>query len=167
MLKPHYINDFEMYARYTMLTTLKLSVWVNRYGRGNLFSGYEKKPWWGKQVSEILPVQVLDEMLLIVPRQVFENIKFDETTCDHWDLYGVDYSLTAYSAGLQTCILPYPIVHLSASRMTEFYYRTVIKLLKKHKNKEVINTTCGLWFTRPQISELQMHRASFHIRRAG
>lgn len=160
MLKPHYMNDFEMYVRCALLTTLKLSAWVSHYGRGNLCCGYEKKPWWGKQISGILSVQTLNEMLLIVPAQVFENTKFDETTCDDWHLYGVDYSLTASKAGLQTCILPYPVIHWDggARGLSKPYYKTLGKLLKKHKNEETINTTCGLWFTRPQISELQMRR---------
>ena len=161
MLKPQYITDFEMYARYALLTTLKLSIWVGRYGRGNLFSGYEKEPWWGKKISDILSVQAVDEMLLIVPAKVFEKIKFDETTCDGWHLYGVDYSLAVPKAGLQTCILPNPIVHLAAGKMSISYYKTLVKLLKKHRNEKMINTTCGLWFTRPQISKMQMHRVRF------
>ena len=97
----------------------------------------------------------------MIPSQVFEKIKFDETTCDNWHLYGVDYSLTASKAGLQTCILPYPVIHLADSKMSESYYKTLNKVLKKHQNEEIINTTCGLWFTRPPISELQMRRARF------
>jgi hypothetical protein len=157
MLKPHYIIDFEMYARYVLLTRLNLvSLWYKRYGRGNVFQGYEKKRWLGKEISEILSVQTLDELLLIVPSQVFEHIKFDETTCDSWHLYGVDYSLTASEAGLKTCVLPYPVVHLSSGAFVKPYLKTLIKLVKKHRNEEIINTTCGLWLTRPKIAELQM-----------
>ena len=54
MLKPHSINDFEMYARYRLLITVKLSVWVNTYGRGNVFSGYERTPGGEKKYQKFL-----------------------------------------------------------------------------------------------------------------
>lgn len=48
------------------------------------------QPFFGADIDEPIPVQTLDELLLIIPRRVFEGHKFDESTCDGWHLYGVE-----------------------------------------------------------------------------
>jgi hypothetical protein len=108
----------------------------------------------GRPTSEPAIVQTLDELLLIVPSEAFERTKFDEVLCDDWHLYGVDYSLTALGKGHAVCVLPLPAWHLSSGKRSPGYYRTLKKLIKKHMNERVINTTAGLWPTRPELLEL-------------
>jgi hypothetical protein len=157
MLKPKYINEFEICMRYYLLRKLGFyPFWFHCYGRGNVFQGRDKLPWMGKPTSEILSVQTLDELLLIIPFKVFEHTKFDEIACDDWHLYGVDYSLTASEKGYKVCVLPCPAFHLSTGKRSKTYFKTLIKLIKKHRNERVINTTMGLWPTRPKLTKLIM-----------
>jgi len=102
-------------------------------------------------------VQTLDELLLIVPSKLFERMKFDEIVCDGWHLYGVDYSLMALEKGLDVCVLPFSAWHLSSGKRNIEYYRTLRKLLEKHKHERVISTTTGLWPTRSELMELLAH----------
>ena len=44
-------------------------------------------------IYEVESAQTLDEVLLIIPKEVFDNFKFDAKTCYHWHLYGADYCL--------------------------------------------------------------------------
>jgi hypothetical protein len=92
----------------------------------------------------------------MVPFKVFEHIKFDEIVCDDWHLEGVDYSLTASEKGYKVCVLPCPVFHLSAGKRSKMYFKTLMKLIKKHNHEKVINTTMGLWPTRPKLTKLIM-----------
>jgi hypothetical protein len=157
MLQPTFMNDFELWARYYLLEKLNLSkVWYYRYARGNVFHGHEKKFWLGKFTSEVLSTKTLDELLLIIPASVFENSKFDETTCDNWHLYGVDYSLSASQKCRGVCVLPHPVVHLSTGKVNKGYFKTLAKLIEKHRTEKIINTTIYPWSTRPKLMELQI-----------
>jgi hypothetical protein len=157
MRQPTFINDFEIFARYYLLEQLNLSkIWYYRYARGNVFHGREKKPWLGKFTNEVLSTRTLDELLLIIPTGVFENLKFDEATCDDWHLYGVDYSLSAFQKCLNVCVLPHSVVHLSMGKVKKEYFKTLLKLVEKHRTEKIINTTIRPWFTRPKLTELQI-----------
>ncbi|MDO5836487.1 MAG: glycosyltransferase [Methanobacterium sp.] len=52
------------------------------------------------QITESTRVQTLDECLLIIPKIVYQELKFDEDTCTGWHLYGVDYCLSVKKKGL-------------------------------------------------------------------
>jgi hypothetical protein len=160
MLQPKFISDFEVLARFHFLEKLTLSkVWYYQYGRGNVFHGREKKPWIAKCASEVISTSTLDELLLIIPAKVFADSKFDETTCDNWHLYGVDYSLSTRKKGRDVCVLPHSVVHLARARnLDEGYFRTLVKLIVKHQTEKIINTTLGPWSTRKKLMELQSRR---------
>ncbi len=157
MFQPTFINDFEVLARFYLLEKLNLiKVWYNRYARGNVFQGREKKPWLDKCTSEVISTRTLDELLLIIPSRVFANSKFDETTCDNWHLYGVDYSLSKSQKGRNVCVLPHSVIHLARARkLDKGYFKTLVKLIEKHQTEKIINTTLGPWSTRPKLMELQ------------
>jgi hypothetical protein len=158
MLQPTFINDFEISAKYYMLKRLNLiKLWYYQYGRGNIFHGLKKKPWFGKFTSEVLPTKTLDEVLLIIPARVFANSKFDETTCNNWHLYGVDYSLTASKEARNVYVLPHSIVHLSIGNLNRAYFKTLARLIRKHRTEKLINTTIAPWSTQPRLLEWQMH----------
>ncbi|MBK5263205.1 MAG: hypothetical protein JJE17_11665 [Peptostreptococcaceae bacterium] len=88
----------------------------------------------------------LDECLFAVKKKVYEKIQLDESVCNGWHLYAVDYCLTLHSA-LQTdvFIIDIPAYHYSdASSMNQTYYSTLVKVCKKHKRQyETIYTTMG------------------------
>lgn len=83
-------------------------------------------------------VQTLDECLLIVPRSVFDRLKFDEVAFDAWDCYGADYCLSAKQSGLTVCVLPLPSSHCcSRASYPIWHFEGLFKyqkrLYQKHK----------------------------------
>lgn len=103
----------------------------------------------GKTIDKPVKVQTLDECLIIVPKYVFNQRKFDESTCDGWHLYGVDYCLMMDEMGLDVYVLPLPIIHKSSGDpFADEYYRILGKLFKKYKNRySTIHTTVSDWNT--------------------
>ena len=115
---------------------------------GILYHGDRKEPWLcNKNFTEPVEVQTLDEQMLIIPRNIFENLKFDEKTCNGWHLYGVDYSLCVQKLGLKAYVIPLPVWHHSTGSLNESYYVTLNKMFIKHRKYEYIYATCGLWYT--------------------
>jgi hypothetical protein len=98
-----------------------------------------------------------------VPGTVFDVLKFDEDACDNWHLYVVDYCLSCKKLGYDVYVLPKSIYHrstgpwhnrsririlLSLGALPETYYRTLYKLIKKHKlDYRHIYTSNGEWNT--------------------
>lgn len=97
---------------------------------------------WTKAAS------TLDECILIIPKEVFEDHPFDEENCDNWHLYGVDYVLSIKKKGLEAYLIPTMLEHRSkGASMSEGYYVTLSKLQKKHFSTGLIRTCMGDWFT--------------------
>lgn len=118
-------------------------------GRNIIKHGDPPEVWrWGHPITKPEPVQTLDELLVIIPKSVFDENPFDEATCSGWDLYAVDYCLCIRRAGFEVCVIPLPVNHGSRGRATESYFVTLDKVLKKHKNYyRRINTTIDSWST--------------------
>ncbi len=102
------------------------------------------------QFEKPTKVQTLDECLIIIPKSVFNKLKFDENTCNGWHLYAVDYCLSVRRLGFDSYVMPIFVYHKSAGySMSEKYFVTLKKVLKKHKNYyNKIYTTMGNWSTR-------------------
>lgn len=94
-------------------------------------------------------VETLDECLLLVPRPVFDKLKFDEATFDGWDCYGADYCLCARDLGLKTYVIPAPSSHGCARDTYEQWeFKDLLKYQKrfyaKHgRGNETICTFMG------------------------
>ncbi|WP_230628917.1 glycosyltransferase [Methanosarcina barkeri] len=130
-------------------------------GRNIITHGRPPKAWpWGNRIQKPVPVQTLDECLVIIPKHTFDVLKFDEKTCDGWHLYAVDYCLSAKEQGFGVYALPMEIYHLSrgADNKKKFqsirgplpdeYYEILDKLIKKYSDMYTrIYTTCGDWST--------------------
>lgn len=117
---------------------------------------------WGNPIKKPEEVQTLDECLLIIPKSIFDILRFDEKTCDnYWHLYAVDYCLSCKKLGFNVYVIPMFIYHRSTSTFTKSYfqrilllgwsskeyYQTLKKVLRKHKNYKKIYTTCGDYST--------------------
>ena len=125
----------------------------------NIGGGGSTSPYGCITLSEPTRAQTLDECLVIVPSELFARVPFDERVCDDWHLYAVDACLTYQEMGLGAYVLPLYAYHrslgvksgweaiVSFGAMPRGYYRTMKKLLKKHKKIKVISTTCGAWYT--------------------
>jgi GT2 family glycosyltransferase len=133
-------------------------------GRNIILNHEDHSPWkFGHPIEKPEQVQTLDGCLLIVPASVFNSLKFDENVCDNWHLYDVDYCLSCNNRGLFAYVLPMSIYHRSAGpwhnrsrikilfslgALPEAYYRTVHKLIDKHKRDyRNIYTSNGEWNT--------------------
>jgi len=107
-------------------------------------------------------IQTLDECLIIIPRSVFKNLKFNTKTCDSWHFWAVDYCLAVKKLGFDSYVIPLPLHHKSAGIISNNYLKTILslgplpgnyfqalkKILKKYKNSyQKIYTTCGEWDT--------------------
>lgn len=107
-------------------------------------------------------VQTLDECLLIIPKSVFNILKFDEKTCDGWHLYGTDYCLDIIKLNLKAYVIPMSIHHksigakrintlqiiMSLGWLPKEYYQILKRILIKHKSQvKIIYTTGGTFYT--------------------
>lgn len=102
------------------------------------------------QIKEPKKVQTLDECLVIIPKNIFKKINFDEVVCDNWHLYGTDYCLSVKKAGYDVYVIPMAGYHASPgySFSAEEYYSTLQKLIQKHKkDHKWIFTSTGSWST--------------------
>jgi len=118
----------------------------------------------GRKIEKPVRAMTVDECLVFVPRHVFIQQQFDETVCDGWHLYVVEYCLRLIDAGFGPYILPASIHHGSVGMLNVDYFRKLKKVLHKHhSNYRKIYTTCGCWDTRTPV-EVQM---MYHFLRRG
>jgi hypothetical protein len=131
----------------------------------NIITHLADKHVWelGNPIVKPEKVQTNDGCLLIVPASVFALLKFDENVCDNWHLYDVDYCLSCKEQGYEVYTIPMSIYHRSAGGfhkltrwniirsfgpLPEEYYRTLEKIIKKHKTHyRKIYCTSGDWNT--------------------
>lgn len=108
------------------------------------------EPWADHRlVQKPEKVQTLDECLLIVPRSVFDKLKFDEKVFDGWDCYGADYCLSVRQLGLKAYVVPAPCSHSCLRAGHQIWeFKELLKFQKrlylKHKsNYKIIYTWMG------------------------
>ncbi|NLJ39338.1 MAG: family 2 glycosyl transferase [Candidatus Atribacteria bacterium] len=102
----------------------------------------------GEEINTPIPVQTLDECLVIIPRSVFQEYQFDETL-NGWHLYSVDYCLNIIKQGFNVYVMPAYIYHRSYMiYYSKDYYRLLKILFDKYRDDyEKIYTSCGAWNT--------------------
>lgn len=128
-------------------------------GRNIIMHGKSLESWsWGRTIVKPEPVQTLDECLFIIPKRIFDIHPLDEETSVYWDLYAVDYCLSILEEmNLFAYVLPVMVYHMSLGHITEEYFLTLSKILKKHRKFcKRINTTTGSWNTTYPLN-LQRH----------
>lgn len=136
----------------------------SRFIISNIKEGTPPK-YTGIQIDKPVKVQTLDECLFIIPKKVFNKLKFDEKVCDGWHLYAVDYSLSILEIGLDVYVIPTNIYHYSAGESFSSEYYTILKkLIEKHKdNYNWIYTTMGHWNSvYPLTLQIMVNRSIFY-----
>ena len=120
---------------------------LNRFILSNIKQGQPPKYAAKIQIKEPVNVQTVDECFFVIPKNVFEMVKFDEKVCDGWHLYAVDYCLSVKEMKFLVCVVPISLYHRSvADSFSKEYYSTIKKIIKKHKkNFDPIFTTMGNW----------------------
>lgn len=116
-----------------------------------------------KRVSETVlkkpkMVNSLDECLFVIPKETLLNHPFDETLCDHWHLYAVEYCYQMKKANKDVVVLPLNAYHVSEGDfMNEGYYETLVKVAHKYqKDYKKIDTTIRSWHTNPVVLKLNI-----------
>lgn len=100
---------------------------------------------WGSPLEKPEEVQTLDELLLIVPKMVFDKLQFDEKNFNYWHYYGADFCLSLREMGLKSYVIPLFVYHKSplTNRKRLLIYQK--RLYNKHrKNFTHIFTTTGV-----------------------
>jgi hypothetical protein len=116
-------------------------------------------------------VQTLDECLLIVPKSVFNRLKFDEQVFDGWDCYGADYCLSVRKLGLGAYVVPGSCSHSCLRAGYQIWeFKNLLKFQKKlyHKHKSQykrIYTWMGdISWLNLRSRELMQLSGSFYLR---
>lgn len=146
---PHWLEDvraaLEKLGRYG-------AAGVAGRAEGGLFAsvlhGDPPQPVGTQPVTGPQPVQTLDGCLMIVPRAVFLEQGFDETTCRGWHFYVADYCLDLAERGLDVFVLPNGVYHESMGPADPSVYQDAKRaLLKKHRRHKTLYLTMGVWET--------------------
>lgn len=130
----------------------------------NIQDGIPPKLAGSIQINKPTKVQTLDECLVIVPKPVFDKLRFDEKVCDDWHLYAVDYCLDVKKLGFDVYVIPMFIYHRGSTsslsgQFPKGYYLTLKKLLNKHKNNvRQIYAPTGIWSTSQPLIYQKMQR---------
>lgn len=106
---------------------------------------YDRGRIWGCPIKDSIVVQTLDEILLIIPKDVFIKQQFDEQFMYH--SYGADYCLSLKNLNLKTYVISASVQHNSVtikSLAAGSLEKDDFRLLKKHKNIINIHKTTGL-----------------------
>jgi glycosyltransferase involved in cell wall biosynthesis len=114
----------------------------------NITHGYQREFAGSKRVEYSAIVQVLDEVLLACSREVFEQILFDEVSCDDWHFYAIDFCLSARTKGIPSVVIPLKMHHFSQGKLSVGYFHSLLKVAKKHrKEHKIIRCTMSTFKT--------------------
>jgi hypothetical protein len=93
-------------------------------------------------------VVALDGVWFCIRKEIFNQIRFDESTFKGFHLYDIDISLQVYEAGYQLlCVKDILIHHFSTGALNEQWVQTMLLFNKKWKSK--LPVSCS-HFTRAQ-----------------
>ena len=104
------------------------------------------RPAGAYPIQSYQEVDTLDECLVAMSREVFDDLQFDEVVCNGWHLYVVDYCLGVHSQ-LQSKVyaVDIPVYHYSdGNSMNSFYFRILRNLGGKYAETYAkVYTTMG------------------------
>lgn len=140
---------------------------VDSLVHSNITDSDKRIPAGGIRIDEPSVVQTLDECLIALERNVFDKYLFDEKTCSNWHLYTVDLCLSAGMDNIKSYVIPVDAHHKSSGKISKEYYKTLVKLIKKHrKNVTKIYSTCSVVSTKyAQYTIFRLHGTTKSILR--
>ncbi|MFD1562791.1 glycosyltransferase [Haloarchaeobius amylolyticus] len=109
--------------------------------------GQERKKWErGTHIESPKEVDSLDELILIVPKKVFEEERFSTSVCKGWHLYGVEYSIRMKKSGKKVVVLPLDLWHYSDGGWRDVRHDlTLLRIIHQYPDLQCIHTTGGSW----------------------
>lgn len=117
----------------------------------------------GNEIEQPVQVQTLDELLVIIPRDIFADHQFDATCCQGWHLYAVEYCLRIkYQTEYEPYVLPLPVWHRSTGMdLDDSYYKTFHRMVAKHHevmNGDHVYATTKEWPADPRSTFRRQYR---------
>lgn len=100
--------------------------------------------YWGQPLKQPFQVQTLDEQLVVVPRQIFNIVRFDERFKFH--SYIADYCLTLQEKGYSTYVIPLFVEHnstVSTLKASNIEIDDTLLYLKHKHFFKIIHKTTG------------------------
>lgn len=125
---------------------------INKDGKSvtvsNIYHGKDHKKVCTDKIDMPIPVESLDECLLIIPQNIFGKFTFSDLGRT-WHLYGTDYCLKMKLNGYSSVVLPLSVWHFSnGASLNVNYFESINKLaLMYKKNVKKITTIFGVWPT--------------------
>ena len=115
----------------------------------NITHGYQQESYFESAFfsEPYIPVDTIDECVIILPRQTWEKHQFDEVLCDNWHGYGVEQSLYARMNGHNVYVFDADINHLSSKgTFRKPFFDSIRKLVKAYGTTfpQIVATT-GFW----------------------
>lgn len=109
----------------------------------------------GNEIEKPVQVQTLDELLVIIPRDIFADHRFDAECCRGWHLYAVEYCLRIkYRTEYEPYVLPLSVWHRSTGMdLDDSYYKTFHRMVDKHHevmNGDRVYATTKEWPSEPR-----------------
>lgn len=95
--------------------------------------------------GKILPVDSLDECLIAMTKEKWEQLRFDETACDNWHGYAVDICFNNTLHGGKNILVPLKVCHDSTGNAQNAEFRRNVKqLIQKYRHTAIarIHGTC-------------------------
>lgn len=88
---------------------------------------------YGLQARLVVNAQALDGLFFAVRREVLGRLRFDDATFDGWHFYDVDFTFSAFQAGLRLGIRTDMLLrHDSRGRFDQVYFQYAERFLRKH-----------------------------------
>lgn len=100
----------------------------------NMLHGKEKIRAGANRISDLCYVDTLDECFIGCSKALFEKIRFDETLCNGWDLYGVDFCYQAKLKKKRIAVVPFKLWHVSPGNPKHAFYDCARRMSKKYSH---------------------------------
>ncbi len=117
--------------------------------------------------EEAKEVESVDECLIMMHRETWDNHPFDCKVCPSWHFYGAEVSYFARCSGHKVLVLNADILHESLGNLDDTFYYSLIQLRNRYKGElSHIVTTCIYMDINPYWEYIHRFLGSF-IRKYG
>lgn len=147
--------------------TVKNSKRLNFYS--NIVHGDQKKKIADdvQTINQVREVYSLDECVLIIPKNVFEQYKF-RYLGETWHMYALDYALQMQDSNQNILVFPIKLWHCSDGKSFNLNYFDAVEVLceKSRGQHQKIYTIWGKWPTNSLLINLKImyRKARYRLR---
>ena len=108
---------------------------------------YAERDWFDPPAIE---VDSVDECVIILRKDTWQQYPFNEVVCDGWHFYGVELSLRVRSDGHRALAFDARVNHLSSEgTLDKTFFRALYEVAQAYRTQyETIVATTGCWSTK-------------------